>query len=67
MLSLLEKARLGKSLFTEVDPNPTDTNRDASICVFKEGDHDGIVALGGGSALDLGKLVAFMANQTPLV
>jgi len=51
----------------EVDPNPTDTNRDAIICVFKEGDHDGIVALGGGSALDLGKLIAFMANQTPLV
>ncbi len=31
---------------------------------FKDGGHDGVVAFGGGSGLDLGKCVAFMAGQT---
>jgi alcohol dehydrogenase len=64
VLGLLEKAGLGRSLFAEVNPNPTDTNLEAGIYTFKKSGHDGIVALGGGSALDLGKLIAFMANQT---
>src|SRR5690606_7714373 len=32
--------------------------------VFRQGDHDGVVAIGGGSALDLGKAIAFMSGQT---
>ncbi len=64
LLGLLAKAGFGKSLFAEVDPNPSDINLEAGIFTFKEGDHDGIVALGGGSAIDLGKLIAFMSNQT---
>ena len=64
LLGLLAKAGFGKSLFAGVDPNPSDINLEAGIFTFKEGDHDGIVALGGGSAIDLGKLIAFMSNQT---
>ena len=64
LLGLLAKAGFGKSLFAAVDPNPSDINLEAGIFTFKEGDHDGIVALGGGSAIDLGKLIAFMSNQT---
>ena len=64
LLDLLAKAGFEKSLFTAVDPNPTDINLKAGIFTFKEGGHDGIVALGGGSAIDLGKLIAFMSNQT---
>lgn len=64
VLGLLKKAGFGESLFAEVEPNPTDGNLSAGIRAFKEGDHDGIVAFGGGSALDLGKLIAFMANQS---
>ena len=64
LLDLLAKAGFGKSLFAAVDPNPSDINLEAGIFTFKEGDHDGIVALGGGSAIDLGKLIAFMSNQT---
>ena len=64
LLGLLAKAGFGKSLFSAVDPNPSDINLEAGIFTFKEGDHDGIVALGGGSAIDLGKLIAFMSNQT---
>src|SRR5690606_19936394 len=40
------------------------SNLHAGIEVFKSGKHDGIIAFGGGSALDLGKLIAFQAHQT---
>ena len=63
-LDNLEAAGLGRGLFAEVDPNPTDANLDAGIAAFKAGGHDGVVAFGGGSGLDLGKMVAFMAGQT---
>ena len=39
-------------------------NITAGVAAFKAGGHDGVIAFGGGSALDAGKLVAFMAAQT---
>ena len=36
----------------------------AGIAAFKKGKHDGVVAFGGGSALDLGKIIAFQAGQS---
>ena len=51
------------AVFSEVDANPTDLNLNAGIKVFKAGGHDGVIAFGGGSALDLGKLIAFAADQ----
>ena len=63
-LDILEAAGLGRGVFSEVDPNPTEKNLDAGLAVYREGGHDGVVAFGGGSGLDLGKMVAFMAGQT---
>jgi alcohol dehydrogenase class IV len=63
-LDILDAAGLGRALFAEVDPNPTEKNLDAGLAVYREGGHDGVVAFGGGSGLDLGKMVAFMAGQT---
>ncbi|MEM7547036.1 MAG: iron-containing alcohol dehydrogenase [Pseudomonadota bacterium] len=63
-LDLMEAAGLGRAMFAEVDPNPTEINAAAGIAMFREGGHDGIIAFGGGSGLDLGKAVAFMAGQT---
>ena len=63
-LDRLQKAGLSASLFSDVQSNPTDLNLEAGIEAFKAGDHDGVVAFGGGSGLDLGKLVAFQAGQT---
>ncbi|MCV6597143.1 MAG: iron-containing alcohol dehydrogenase [Mangrovicoccus sp.] len=63
-LDVLEAAGLGRALFAEVDPNPTELNLAAGVEVFKTGGHDGVIAFGGGSGLDLGKMVAFMAGQT---
>jgi len=63
-LDILEAAGLGRGLFSDVDPNPNEKNLEAGIAVYKAGGHDGVIAFGGGSGLDLGKMVAFMAGQT---
>jgi alcohol dehydrogenase class IV len=63
-LDIMDAAGLGRAIFAEVDPNPTEVNLAAGVEAFGEGNHDGVIAFGGGSGLDLGKLVAFMAGQT---
>ncbi len=63
-LDSLEATGLGRAIFSDVDPNPNEINLEAGVAAFRAGDHDGVVAFGGGSGLDLGKLIAFMANQT---
>ena len=62
-LDILDAARLGRAMFSGVDSNPTEASLDAGIAAYDAGRHDGVVAFGGGSGLDLGKLVAFMAGQ----
>ena len=62
-LDLVEAAGLGRALFADVDPNPNEKNAAAGVKAFKDGGHDGVIAFGGGSGLDLGKLVAFLAGQ----
>ncbi|MGY6705109.1 iron-containing alcohol dehydrogenase [Roseinatronobacter sp.] len=62
-LDVLEGAGLGRAVFSEVDPNPTEANMDAGLQVYRAGGHDGVVAFGGGSALDLGKMIALMVDQ----
>ena len=63
-LDLLDQAGLGRAIFADVDPNPSEKNLNAGVKAFKAGEHDGVVAFGGGSGLDLGKLIAFMAGQS---
>ena len=63
-LELMENAGLGSAMFSEVDPNPSDKNADAGVAVYREGGFDGVIAFGGGSGLDLAKVIAFMAGQT---
>ena len=63
-LDLMDKAGLGRAIFADVDPNPNENNLQAGLKVFRDGGHDGVIAFGGGSGLDLGKMVAFMAGQT---
>src|SRR5450755_205483 len=54
----------GAALFGAVRGNPTSQHVEAGLAADRAGRHDGVVAFGGGSALDAGKVVAFMSGQT---
>ena len=64
VLDILEDGGLGRASFTEVDPNPSDENLVAGLKVYREQGCDGVVAFGGGSGIDLGKMIAFMSGQS---
>lgn len=56
-------AGLACRVFSAIKSNPTGTNVEQGIRSYHDGDHDGVIAMGGGSALDVGKVVALMAGQ----
>ena len=63
-LDLIQDAGLERALFAAVDPNPSERNLEDGLRLYRDGGFDGIVAFGGGSGLDLGKTLAFMAGQS---
>jgi alcohol dehydrogenase class IV len=63
-MASLPAAGLSTQIFSDIKPNPVESNVSAGVAAFNNGHHDGVIAFGGGSALDVGKLVAFMAGQT---
>lgn len=62
-LASCRDAGLECGLFAEVHGNPTGTDVEKGVAVFREGGHDGVIAFGGGSALDAAKAVALMVGQ----
>ena len=60
----LAAAGLGVAVFDRVQANPVSANVEDGLKVYRDGQHDGVIAFGGGSALDVGKVIAFMAGQT---
>ena len=56
VLASLTAAGFDAALFAEVDPNPTEINMEAGLVAYKTGGYDGVIAFGGGSSLDLGKV-----------
>ena len=52
------------STFSNFSGNPTGENVDEGVEVFKKNSCDSVVAIGGGSALDVGKAIAFMSGQS---
>jgi alcohol dehydrogenase class IV len=62
-VDLMKAAGVPVAVFSEVQPNPVESNLIAGVAAFGGGKHDGVIAFGGGSGLDTGKLVAFMAGQ----
>ena len=54
----------GSALFARVRGNPVAANIEDGLAAYRAGAHDGVIAFGGGSALDAGKVIAFMSGQT---
>ncbi|MGL6070193.1 iron-containing alcohol dehydrogenase [Craterilacuibacter sp.] len=63
LLSVLSAADIAHALFHELRPNPIGRDVTAGVAALRAGAHDGVIAIGGGSALDVGKTVALMAGQ----
>ena len=64
LLTPLQEASIAYSLYSNVQPNPTGENVEAGVAVYRENSCDGVIAFGGGSALDAGKTIAFMSGQS---
>jgi alcohol dehydrogenase class IV len=63
-VKICRDAGLGCEVFSDVQPNPVEANVTAGVQAFRKGGHDGVIAFGGGSALDTAKGVALMVGQT---
>ena len=58
---------IASTIFAEVQPDPTDVNVRAGLKVLRDAGADGVVAVGGGSAIDAGKVIAMLAkNPEPM-
>ncbi len=58
------RSLVGGGLFGNVKGNPSSSHVEEGLAVFRAGHHDGVVAMGGGAALDTGKVIAFMSGQS---
>jgi alcohol dehydrogenase class IV len=63
-LASLRGAGLGDAVFSDLRPNPVGRNVDDGVACYRSIGCDGVIAFGGGSALDVGKTIALMAGQT---
>ena len=64
---ILISAGLDSRIFDGVHPNPLEEDVTLGVATYQSGGYDGIIALGGGSALDVAKTIRFMAvHQPPL-
>ena len=64
ILSDLKSRNFSCKMFSNIKGNPNGTNVMDGVDFYKRNDCDGIIALGGGSSLDVGKAIAFMVPQT---
>ncbi|MCH7486605.1 MAG: iron-containing alcohol dehydrogenase, partial [Proteobacteria bacterium] len=56
-------AGLGVAVFHNLRPNPVGRNVTDGVAAYRSGGHDGVIAFGGGSAMDTAKAIALMAGQ----
>jgi alcohol dehydrogenase class IV len=64
VLALLRAEKLEPGLFSDVQSNPVEANVTAGVAAYRAGNHDGVIAFGGGSGLDTAKAIALMVGQT---
>ncbi|MCG3201082.1 MAG: NAD-dependent methanol dehydrogenase [Gammaproteobacteria bacterium] len=62
-LASLKSAALGDCVFCDIQANPVGRNVDEGVAFYRQQGCDGVIAFGGGSALDVGKAIALMAGQ----
>ena len=63
VLQILQDADLSHAVFSDISPNPVGQDVDKGVAMIRAGEHDGVIAFGGGAALDVAKAIALMAHQ----
>lgn len=64
LLAQAATAGVPVAVFSDFRSNPVGSDVDAGVAAYRNGGHDGVIAFGGGSALDCGKVIAFLSGQT---
>ena len=60
-LEINKRAKLTTIIFSDLKGNPLGSQVKKGVDVFKNGNHDGVIAFGGGSSLDVGKSIVLQA------
>ena len=60
-LEINKKSNLLTTIFSDLKGNPLGSQVKKGVDVFKRGNHDGVIAFGGGSSLDVGKSIVLQA------
>ena len=60
-LEINKRANLPTVVFSDLKGNPLGSNVKKGVDAFKSGNHDGVIAFGGGSSLDVGKSIVLQA------
>lgn len=61
---ILQQSGLSFTVYSDVQGNPTEKNVMDGVAHYLKNKHDGVIAFGGGSAIDAAKTIAFMSGQT---
>ncbi len=65
LTDLLEPAAIAYSVFTDVHPNPVEDDVEKGVAAYKSGGCDCIIGLGGGSPIDVAKVIKIMVSNPP--
>lgn len=63
IVTKLKENGLKVAVFSDIKPNPTGKNITDGVAAYSLGNHDGVIVIGGGSALDAGKAIALVCKQ----
>jgi len=63
-LKICAQEGLNANVFKDIKSNPTEEHITRGVHTYRVGQHDGVIAMGGGSALDAGKAIALMVGQS---
>ena len=63
IIDLIKASSPEVGLFSQVQGNPVGANIEEGTAAFRSGSHNGVIAIGGGSAMDAGKVIAMYQGQ----
>ena len=63
LVEVLKKSKINSGIYSKISPNPRDDEIASGKKLFNDNNHDAIIAIGGGSAMDGGKSICLPANN----